>query len=155
MLYGTWLQSARAREREAGVDHRDLACYANLLTSYVQEHLSQALYRLEKLYIRVPPTALNEEHQRSLWETLRPDLIRDVREATDHIAAVLAAVGCTEEELEWCLNAPPSEESSETLENEGETEHTNSGSGDAEHTDEAVTQPVPVVASPEGHESEK
>jgi hypothetical protein len=105
VLFGTWLRSVRAREREAGVDHRELACYASKLTPYIQDNLSEALHRLEKLYIQIPATAFTEQIQRERWEKLRPGYVRDVREALDFLAATLTAVGCTEDELE-SVNRP-------------------------------------------------
>lgn len=99
MPNGTFLRSARARERAAGVDFRELACYAGKLTPYVQSQLSAALLGLEKLYLQIPTVALPEEVQREAWEDFRPEYIREIRVALDLIAASLTAVGCTEEEL--------------------------------------------------------
>lgn len=153
MLFGTWLQSARARERESGVDHRELACYAGKLTPYVQDQMSRALHDLEKLYIRIPPTALHESNQRLLWESLRTDFVRDIRGALDHIGAVLTAVGCTEEELEDILGgATDAEVGEESGTNE---ESANSGSGETSPEEETIVMSATDIAIVTGHGIEK
>lgn len=99
MRFGTWLRDIRAKEREAGVNHRDLASRPAELTSYVQDHLSQALRKLELMYTQIPPAPIPEDRLRIRWESFRGRYIRDIRYALDHIGAALTAVGCTEEEL--------------------------------------------------------
>lgn len=114
MLFGTWLQGARARERADGVDHHRLACYASELTSYVQTEIGHAVRILELTYTQLPPVPLDEERQRQLWETRRDKTVRDLRVAVDHLGAVLAALGCTDEEFENALN-PVSDNQSVTV----------------------------------------
>lgn len=152
MLFGTWLQSARARESAAGVDHRELACYAGKLTNYTQEELSRALHRLERLYIRIPPSPLGEKEQRQMWEERRSDFISEIRESLDNIAAVLAALGCTEEELEA---AGARAEDAETGETEDDVESTNASSGSGNPEDETVVMPLARLAVTSGHDTEK
>lgn len=153
MLFGTWLRAARARERETGVDHRELACYAGKLTPYVQDQMSQALHDLEKLYIRIPPTALHESNQRMLWESLRTEFVHDIRIALDRIAAVLTAVGCTEEELEAILGGATDDEPDAGLEEEPES--TNDVSGETGPEGETLAMSSADIAAVVGHGSEK
>jgi len=99
VLFGTFLQSARAVERSRGVDFRQLASDASKLTPYVQAHMSEALLSLETLYTKLPSTLRPEDHQRATWEGLRTEYVAEIRGALDHIAAILTVVGCTEDEL--------------------------------------------------------
>jgi hypothetical protein len=110
VLFGTWLASIRASERDSGVDHRELACYASKLTPYVQGHMSEALHDLEKLYTQLPPTVAEESDQREAWEGLREEYVRTLRQALDHLAATLTAVGCTDAELGGVLGTPEGED---------------------------------------------
>jgi len=138
VLFGSFLRSARTREREAGIDHRELACYAGKLTPYVQSNLSNALLTLETLYTRIPSTVISEQQQRELWEQLRSVYIQDIRSALDRIAAVLTAVGCTEEELEAAGIA-----------SSGETEIDESSEGCADgvkfYSEKTTEMPLPRV----------
>lgn len=106
VLFGTWLASIRASERDSGVNHRDLACNPSRLTPYVQGQMSTALYDLERLYAQLPPVVAEESEQREAWEQLRDDYVRTVRQALDHIGAALCAVGCTDGELRAVLDPP-------------------------------------------------
>lgn len=99
MQFGTWLRDARAREKDKGVDHRELACYANKLTPYVQDCMARALQGMEELYAQLPPAVAPEEKQRKQWEDGRTAFVARMRESLDLIGAALTAVGCTEEEL--------------------------------------------------------
>lgn len=110
VLFGTWLASIRARERDSGVNHRDLACNPSKLTPYVQGQLGTALHELEKLYATLPPVVTEEDEQREAWEELRDGYILTVREALDRIGATLTAVGCTDRELSTLLDPEPEPE---------------------------------------------
>ncbi len=99
VLFGDWLETARAQGRATGVDYRDLACYARKLTPYVEHELFVAARGLEQMYIRIPPGPLDEETLRGMWEDHRSDYIRNLRGVLDHLALALAAVGCSSEEL--------------------------------------------------------
>jgi hypothetical protein len=145
VLYGTWLKDVRAQEKTQGVDHRELACYASLLTARVQDELSRALRGLELLYIRIPAVALHEDFQRDRWENYRTEYIREIREALDHIGAALAAVGCTDEELAGAHQTQCSAEDEEEPEeptDESSEEDSSDGIADNEET---VKFPVVVL----------
>jgi hypothetical protein len=70
------------------------------LTPYIRGHLAPALQDLEDLYAELPSLITDEGDQRRFWEETRPEYIRRVREAMNHIGAALTAVGCTDEDLE-------------------------------------------------------
>ncbi len=137
MLFGTWLHDARVRDREAGVDHRELACYGEKLTPYVQEHLAKALQGLERLYMRIPSTLLDEKALREQWEEFRPQYIRDIRTALESLAAALTAVGCTDEQLA---------EAVELLEVEKKNDEKSESAPETEGEAPEQTVMIPVVA---------
>lgn len=145
MLFGTWLRTCRAKEREAGVDHRQLACHPAELSTYEQHNLSKALHLMEKLYIRIPPSAFSDSRLRERWEGFRSEYIRELRVALDCIGAALTAVGCTEEELEAAgrpvkASVPDAEEDTE-----------NPGSEEKVETEETVVLPLCKALTPSGH----
>lgn len=152
MHFGTWLRDVRAEEREAGVNHRDLACRPAELTSYVQDQMCEALSRMERLYIRIPPAPLDESHLREKWEDFREPYIYELRKALDHIGAALTAVGCTEDELA-SIGRPEilSEETPEALEEGSE----NSESEPGTVQDATVVVPLREALATVGNEKEK
>lgn len=99
MQYGTWIHDVRAQEKDKGVDFYKLACYASKLTPYIKDRLSYALRDLEQLYLALPADIDGDAEQREYWEASREEYIESVRTALCGIAAALAAVGCTDEEL--------------------------------------------------------
>jgi hypothetical protein len=96
---GTWLRDVRAKERDKGVNHKDLACYASSLTPYVRDHLARAAQGIEELYGQLPSVIIPDGAQRTFWEEGREDFISRVCEVLSHLGAALAAVGCTDNEL--------------------------------------------------------
>lgn len=96
---GTWLHSVRAVEQGKGVDHRELACYAALLTPYVRDHLARAAQSIEELYTQLPSVVVGEDQQRAHWENGREAYISRLCEVLHHLGAALTAVGCTDDEL--------------------------------------------------------
>lgn len=142
VLFGTWLASIRARERDSGVSHRDLACDPLKLTPYVQGQLAEALQSLERLYATLPPVVTEESEQREAWETLRDSYVLTVREALDRIGATLTAVGCTDRELSGVLDPPEPEPAPEP---ETVTDEEDQGGEDAPlgSNDETAEMPVP------------
>jgi hypothetical protein len=99
VLFDSWLHTVRAQERDGGVDYRNLACYPDKLTDYIQDHMSTALQGLEELYAELPSKVAKDDEQREAWITQRESFIIRTRAALDHLAAALSAVGCTDEEL--------------------------------------------------------
>ena len=133
VLFGTWLATVRASERDSGVNHRELACYPSKLTPYVQGHMSEALHSMEKLYAQLPPVLLDEDEQREAWEGRREEFIRAMREALDHIAATLSAVGCTDSLLSTVLDPP------------AEDDAVSEGEADVSTTEDETTEvPIPT-----------
>lgn len=110
MQFGTWLRDARAQEKDRGVDHRELACYASKLTPYVQDRMARALQGLEELYAQLPSVAAPEEKQREAWEGGREAFVVRTREALDLLGAVLTSIGCTEKELASVTDEEPDPE---------------------------------------------
>lgn len=116
VLFGTWLRSVRARERDKGTPYRDLATYPEKLTPYVQEELAQAAQVVETLYVKLPRATDPVGDQRAQWEQGREEFIATVRTALDHLGAALSAVGCTDAELSAALRTTDTEEPSESPE---------------------------------------
>lgn len=137
MHHGAWLRATRTQEKDSGVDHKELACYAGRLTPYVQDHLSHALKGLEELYMLLPSTVLEESEQREEWEELRDEFIERTRKALDHIGATLCSVGCTDEQLANAGRDHDNAEDQETEDQEGDN-------GEAcDEDDETIAMPIP------------
>lgn len=98
------------------------------------------LLGLEKLYMWLPPTPYDEQTQREMWENFRPEYIRALREVADHLGEALAAVGCTEVELEEAGQAPEEPETSD----EGDTTEPVDSS-----SEETTLLPIPLVLQDE------
>lgn len=99
MTHGTWLRTVRSREKSAGVDHRQFACYASTLTPHVRDHLARAAQGIEKLYGQLPAATVSEADQREHWTEGREAYIDSIRDVLGHLAAALTAVGCTDKQL--------------------------------------------------------
>lgn len=138
MHFGTWLRATRAKEREDGVDHVELACYASKLTPYIRDHMARALQDMEELYAQLPSAAVPEENQRDHWENGRQAYITRMRESLDHIGAALNAVGCTDEELDNVSQANEEEIESDTPEPASE-------SGDEVQVDEESQETTQIA----------
>lgn len=102
MQFGTWLGVLRAEEAKDGVDHYELACYADKLTPYVRGHLADALGTLRGVDDLIPEFS-SEQELRGFWEDSRDEYIRKIRETLDHVGAALTAVGCTDKQLEFAV----------------------------------------------------
>jgi hypothetical protein len=145
---GTWLQVARAQERDRGVDFRELACYASKLTPHIQDHLAPALQDLELLYAELPAAVSAEEDQREFWESYRTEYIRRIRGALEHISSALVAVGCTDEEL--LADPEPSPEPEDEDAEPSEDDDSEDGEGGAEET---VSLPLPEIRQAVGQDA--
>lgn len=116
MQYGTWLTTLRAEEATEGVDHYEMACYADRLTSYVRDHLHAAVDGLTAADYGIPETSLTPDDElREHWETTRSEYIQQLREALGHIGAALTAVGCTDKQLELAGTKPDESEKESDL----------------------------------------
>lgn len=104
MSYGTWLRDLRAEERDAGVDHRDLACYASKLTPHVRDHLALAAQGIEELYTSLPAMITPDWAQRTYWEDSREVYLTRLTQALQHLGSALVAAGCTDAELNGLIS---------------------------------------------------
>lgn len=143
MQFGTWLRDARAQERDRGVSHRELVSQPVMLTEYMQDHMARALQNMEELYAQFPAAAHDEARQREIWEALREPFVIRMREALDHIGAVLTVV-CTTEELE---RAGCDEESPESAPEDEKVDKEPPEETAEPDLEETVHVPLPVVAS--------
>lgn len=135
MPNGAWLRSLRAMEKDTGVDYTDLACRATVLTPYVRDHLSRAAQGIEELYAKLPSAIVSDEDQRAHWEEGREAYVSSICEAIQHLGKALAAVGCTDSELNKLLvcNGEANEVESDTS-SDGREEDTSEEETDGSET---------------------
>lgn len=100
MPNGTWIRAVRAGEKNRGVNYTTLACHASVLTPYVRDHLAYAAQGIEELYTQLPPAISEETEQRDHWENRRSEYVTRICKVVEHVGAALAALGCTDSELE-------------------------------------------------------
>lgn len=93
MQVRTWLSDLRASEAARGVDHRELACYAQKLTPYAYTHLDAAVSALSVAELEMPASDFSEEEQRENWEKSREDIVRLLTGALDSVGRILTALG--------------------------------------------------------------
>lgn len=100
MCTTTWLTRLRKAEAASGVDHTELVCHPEDLTGYAQRHLDEAIRLLTRAEVEMPASGMTDAEQRALWVAARRTIVSQVVDAIDAAGKALAALGCTDAELD-------------------------------------------------------
>lgn len=101
MRFDEWLHKQRAYQSETyGVDYRRMSTNADELTEYVTMNLYAAMHELVEAGAETPWKPWSSADKQKTWNDNRDKFVGELVDVLFFIGNSLAAVGCTDEELD-------------------------------------------------------